>query len=89
MKKRGFSFLQLAYTSGLSIPALFLSLFATAQAGEVPHPIMQQIYEEIKTPYKYGLVMVPADDSKKFDCPSVFRKGEAWYMTYIVFDGRG
>jgi len=34
-------------------------------------------------------VMVPDNNSKKIDCPSVFRKGEAWYMTYIVFDGRG
>jgi predicted GH43/DUF377 family glycosyl hydrolase len=23
------------------------------------------------------------------DCPSVFRKGGQWYMTYIIFDGRG
>ncbi len=30
-----------------------------------------------------------ADDSKKIDCPTVFRKGDTWYMTYIVFDGRG
>jgi predicted GH43/DUF377 family glycosyl hydrolase len=50
---------------------------------------MQQVYEKVKTPYKYGIVMVPADHSKKIDCPSVFRKGKNWYMTYIVFDGRG
>jgi len=64
-------------------------LFQLGNSQEVSQTIMQQIYEEIKTPYKYGLVMVPADDSKKIDCPSVFRKGETWYMTYIVFDGRG
>jgi predicted GH43/DUF377 family glycosyl hydrolase len=50
---------------------------------------MQRIYTEVKTPYKYGLILVPADDSKKIDCPSVFRKGNTWYMTYIQFDGRG
>jgi predicted GH43/DUF377 family glycosyl hydrolase len=50
---------------------------------------MQQIYNEVKTPYKYGLVVVPENDSKKIDCPSVFRKGKNWYMTYILFDGRG
>lgn len=43
----------------------------------VPDKVMQEVYEEIKTPYKYGLVMVPPDDSKKMDCPSVFRKGFA------------
>lgn len=50
---------------------------------------MQKIFEEIKTPYKYGLVMFPPDDSKKMDCPSVFRKDGKWLMTYLVFDGRG
>ena len=56
---------------------------------EVPQQVMQHIYEEIRTPYKYGLVVTPENDSKKIDCPSVFRKGKDWYMTYIVFDGRG
>lgn len=56
---------------------------------EVPDSVMQKIYEEIKTPYKYGLVVLPADNGKKIDCPSVFRVGKKWYMTYIVFDGRG
>ena len=72
----------------LIIPALFTSLFVSAQK-EVPQQVMQKIYEEVKTPYKYGLVITPADDSKKIDCPSVFRKGKYWYMSYIVFDGRG
>lgn len=73
----------------LIIPGLLISVLVLAQAKEVPQQVMQKIYEEIKTPYKYGLVIAPADDSKKIDCPSVFRKGKNWYMTYIVFDGRG
>jgi predicted GH43/DUF377 family glycosyl hydrolase len=72
----------------LIIPALLTWLFVSAQK-EVPQQVMQKIYDEIKTPYKYGLVITSADDSKKIDCPSVFRKGKYWYMTYIVFDGRG
>jgi predicted GH43/DUF377 family glycosyl hydrolase len=56
---------------------------------EVPQSVMQKIYDEVKTPYKYGLVITPADKNKKIDCPSVFKKGRNWYMTYIVFDGRG
>lgn len=64
---------------------------AYGQAGKdcVPEEVMQRIYEEIRTPYKYGLVMVPSDPSKKMDCPTIFRKGKTWYMTYIVYDGRG
>nr|WP_294908202.1 glycosylase [uncultured Lacibacter sp.] len=50
---------------------------------------MQKVYEEVKTPFKYGLVVTPENETKKIDCPSVFRKGNSWYMTYIQFDGRG
>ncbi|HSC55087.1 MAG TPA: hypothetical protein VLC98_15755 [Phnomibacter sp.] len=50
---------------------------------------MQKVYEEVKTPYKYGMVVVPDTTTKKIDCPSVFRQGNKWYMTYIQFDGRG
>lgn len=55
----------------------------------VPAEKMKSVYEEVKTPYKYGLVMVPENDSKKMDCPTIFKKGKSWYMVYIVYDGRG
>ena len=55
----------------------------------VPEAEMQKVYNEVKTPFKYGLVIVPGNDSQKVDCPTVFRRNGAWYMTYIVFDGRG
>lgn len=64
------------------------NLFAQKETV-VSDVVMQQIYEQIKTPFKYGLVVVPEDDSKKIDCPTVFRKGKKWYMSYLVFDGRG
>lgn len=73
----------------LYIPTLLISILVSAQTKEVSQQVMQQVYDEVKTPYKHGLVISPADDSKKIDCPSVFRKGKMWYMTYIVFDGRG
>ena len=75
---------------------LSLSLFTfcactlTAQRpADVPADVMQNIYEEIKTPYKYGLVLTGADAGKKTDCPTIFRKGKKWYMYYFVYDGRG
>lgn len=74
------------YISGL----LLLIATVNLQAQQtVPADKMQQIYNEIKTPYKYGLVVTPENDTKKIDCPSVFRKGKNWYMTWIQFDGRG
>ena len=56
---------------------------------EITNEVMQEIYNEIKTPYKYGLIMVPTDNSYKIDCPSIFRKDDKWYMTYLIFEGRG
>ena len=50
---------------------------------------MREVHNEIKTPYKYGLVLTPPNDSLKMDCPSIFRKGKDWYMAYIIYGGRG
>jgi predicted GH43/DUF377 family glycosyl hydrolase len=61
----------------------------TTLAQTVPADVMQRVYDEVKTPYKYGLVVAPDDQSKKIDCPTVFRKGNKWFMTYFIFDGRG
>ena len=44
---------------------------------------MQQIYEESRTPYKYGMVVAPPDNHHKYDCPTVFRHGDKWLMTYV------
>ncbi|MBX3242348.1 MAG: glycosylase [Chitinophagaceae bacterium] len=50
---------------------------------------MQEIFEKVKTPFKYGVVLTTGDSSKMADSPSIFRLNNTWYMTYIVFDGRG
>ncbi len=49
---------------------------------------LDQIYQQIKTPYKYGIVL-KHNQGHKLDCPSVFRYGNKWYMSYIIFDGNG
>lgn len=73
------------------IMMMFCAAIASAQSekNKVPGEVMEKIYQEIRTPYKYGLVMTSPEPSKKMDCPSVFRKGKKWYMTYLVYDGRG
>lgn len=50
---------------------------------------MKNIYAEIKTPYKYGVVFKHPDSTKMIDSPTIFREGDKWLMTYIVFDGQG
>jgi predicted GH43/DUF377 family glycosyl hydrolase len=68
---------------------LCLPVIAQQKIRTISPEKMNQIYQEVKTPYKYGLALVPASDSQKIDCPTVFKKGKAWYMTYIEFNGRG
>ena len=61
------------------------SLFASST---VPQEVMQRIYNEVKTPYKYGLVVAPTDNKHKMDCPTVFRENGKWYMSYLVYNGK-
>ena len=49
---------------------------------------MKAVYEEVKTPFKAGMVMLP-EKGEMLDGPSVFRHGDAWYMIFITFDGKG
>ena len=55
----------------------------------VSKEVMEIIYNEVKTPFKYGVVFQHPDSSKMVDSPTIFRKSGVWYMTYIVFDGQG
>lgn len=61
------------------------SLFAQ---NSVSQKKMEEVYEEIKTPYKYGLVLAPETNNYKIDCPTVFRQDDKWYMTFVVYNGR-
>jgi len=67
---------------------LILLSFSGLGQGLVPAEKMKEVFEAIKTPYKYGLVVAPDNDNKKTDSPTVYRHGHKWYMTYIVFDGK-
>lgn len=58
-------------------------------AEAVPQQKMEAIYEEIKTPFKYGVVFKHPDSTQMLDSPTIFREHNKWYMTYIVFDGKG
>lgn len=61
----------------------------TGSESLVSQGVMEQIYGEIKTPYKYGVVFKHPDSTKLMDSPTIFRDNDIWYMTYIVFDGNG
>ena len=61
---------------------------AFAKSAIVSPKEMQAIYEEVKTPYKVGMVLSPAEN-EMLDNPMVFRYADAWYMMFIRFDGKG
>lgn len=70
---------------------VFLSLVIACSRPKpktVSDEVMQEVYNKIKTPYKYGLILAPGD-SIKVDCPSVFRNDGKWYMTFLQYEGRG
>lgn len=75
-----------------NILAVFFAFFATAASvfagNDVPEARMRQVYEEVKTPEKYGLVLAPERNDYKMDCPTVFREGKTWYMTYLIYNGK-
>ena len=82
--------------SFLTIVVLFISLALSCSNKKESNSIkavskekMEQIFEEVKTPFKYGVVFQHPDTTKMIDSPTIFRQGEQWYMTYIVFDGQG
>ena len=73
----------------LSLTATLLLLGCLASMGQaVPQKRMQEIYEASVTPYKYGLVVAPQSNKNKYDCPTVFRQGDGWYMTFVCYDGK-
>ena len=60
----------------------------SAFAQKISKNVMQKIYDEVKTPYKYGMVVAPEDNYHQIDCPMVYREGDKWYMTYVVYNGK-
>jgi predicted GH43/DUF377 family glycosyl hydrolase len=64
---------------------------STAETGGehiVPLNELQQIYDEVKTPFKYGVILRGEND-KFVDCPNVFRHGNRWCMLYVCMNDVG
>ena len=59
-----------------------------AEKKEISPETMRAIYEEVKTPFKAGMALAP-EPGEMLDSPVVFRHGDAWFMVFIRFDGKG
>jgi predicted GH43/DUF377 family glycosyl hydrolase len=76
----------------LFVAILFLfqqNCFGQITNTEISSWLMDSIYQEVKTPYKYGLVKVHSDTSYMVDSPTLFKRDSTWFMTFIVYDGKG
>jgi len=53
-------------------------------ATAVSEATMQRVYAEVKTPFKYGIVLRGDTTNQLVDCPSIFRKEDKWFMMYVA-----
>lgn len=75
----------------LSIVITFAIALLAPQANgaeAVSDADMQRVYEEVKTPYKVGVVLKPESKDEMLDCPNVFRAGDKWYMLYVAIKNK-
>lgn len=85
-------FLKAAAAAGAGVSALGAGAFAAPRRASaqkaprgVPASVMRGVYEKVKTPFKYGVVVPTPPGSGNVDSPSVFRFEESWYMLYVTF----
>ena len=88
--KREWGFLNVILMGGLAVAGTWGGPggnLAMAQE-EISAERMKQVYEEVKTPYKYGVV-IRGEKHKLVDCPNVFRYENKWYMMYVSMNKVG
>jgi predicted GH43/DUF377 family glycosyl hydrolase len=93
-------FIRLVFCLGTLIGSAGMSVFAVgtnevrtmiparAEGRIVDTNTMQRIYNEVKTPFKYGVVLKGETTNEFVDCPSVFRSGKHWYMMYVAITNK-
>src|SRR4051812_15788547 len=60
----------------------------TTQPRPVSDDAMRAVYEETKTPHKFGIVL-RGEGGQMVDCPTVFRHAGAWFMAYVCMNKVG
>lgn len=58
--------------------------FPGAPGRDVDPTTMQRIYDEVKTPFKYGVVLGPESKDELVDCPNVFYHDGHWFMMFVA-----
>jgi len=73
----------------MKLNPICLLLLSIGSAVASAHPVsdreMQAVFEEVKTPHKYGLVLRPPPGCL-VDCANVFRQDNRWWMIYVQLE---
>lgn len=75
-------------TTFVGAPASHAVIPAKTDGRVVDAATMQRVYDEVKTPYKYGVVLKGASPEEFLDCPNIFRHEGRWYMMYVATRGK-
>jgi predicted GH43/DUF377 family glycosyl hydrolase len=59
-----------------------VTLFPDSKPRFVAREVLQEIYEEVATPFKYGVIL-EGREGELLDSPAVFRHGGRWYLLYV------
>ncbi len=87
MTWRTLGLLGLAAWFGMAGAERFMAV-AAGSGDAIAAADLARVYEEVKTPFKYGVVL-KGPGEHAVDCPSVYRHAGRWWMMYIEFDGGG
>ena len=69
------------------VTGLVLLANAARSAEPIDAATMQRVYDEAKTPFKYGVV-IRGETNQFVDCPSVFRRDGKWFMMYVAISDK-
>ncbi|MCP5521015.1 MAG: glycosylase [Verrucomicrobiales bacterium] len=72
----------------LLFASLPLSSVGQTPESSVDPGTLQRIYEEVKTPFKHGVILKGESRDELVDCPSIFRHGDHWYMMYVAISNQ-
>ena len=73
---------------GSGADAARLIIPAQPDGPRVDERQMQKIYDAVKTPFKYGVVLQGAGTNEFIDCPSIFRRDGHWYMMFVAITNK-
>jgi hypothetical protein len=59
-------------------------LAGEAGSASMDAATMQRIYDKVKTPCKYRIVLRGDSTNQLVDYPSIFREGRKWIMIYVA-----